>query len=142
MKILSWNVNGIRAIEKKGFLNWILKERPDILCIQETKAMEDQIPDHIKDIREYNCFFSSAERKGYSGVGLFSKEKPKKIKKGIEIKNLTEREEYLLQNIRDSFSLTSIFQTESSQKNDYSTKWISTTLFLQKLHTSKKEGKK
>ena len=80
-RILSWNVNGIRAAYKKGFLDWFLSENPDILCIQETKAHEEQVPDAIKDIKGYHAFFSSAEKKGYSGVGLFTKEEQKIIKK-------------------------------------------------------------
>ena len=142
MKILSWNVNGIRAIEKKGFLNWILKERPDILCIQETKAMEDQIPDHIKDIREYNCFFSSAERKGYSGVGLFSKEKPKKIKKGIEIKKF-DREGRILIAEYQRFILFNIYfpnGKQSEERLQYKMDFYNS--FLTKVTHLKKRGKK
>jgi len=78
IRILSWNVNGIRAAHKKGFLDWFLNEKPDILCVQETKAHEEQVPDAIKDIKGYRTFFSWAEKKGYSGVGLFTKEEPKK----------------------------------------------------------------
>ena len=62
MKLLSWNVNGIRAAYKKGILNWFSKEQPDILCIQETKAMKEQLPDDLINVNGYNSFFSSAER--------------------------------------------------------------------------------
>ncbi len=83
MKILSWNVNGIRAAHKKGFIDWMLKEKPDILCIQETKAHEEQLIDEIKNVNGYHSFFCSGERKGYSGVAIYSKEKPISIKKGF-----------------------------------------------------------
>ncbi len=78
MKLLSWNVNGIRAVHKKNlFLPLIEKEKPDILCVQETKADESQIPDDLKNIKGYFSYFESAKnKKGYSGVALFTKEKP------------------------------------------------------------------
>lgn len=75
-KILSWNVNGLRSIAKKGFLDFVKNYNPDILCIQETKAKVEDIPKELKEIRGYHSFFSSAERKGYSGVGVYTKEKP------------------------------------------------------------------
>lgn len=86
MEILSWNVNGLRAIYKKGFLDWIKKEKPDILCIQETKLQEAQVPEDIKNLKGYYTYFTSALRKGYSGVGLVTKEKPDTIKRGFGIK--------------------------------------------------------
>ncbi len=83
IKILSWNVNGLRAVHKKGFLDWFGKVNPDILCIQETKAHEEQLPDELKNISGYNSYFCSGERKGYSGVALYTKEKPISIKKSF-----------------------------------------------------------
>ncbi len=78
IRILSWNVNGLRAILKKRFLEWLLSEKPDILCLQETKIQENQVPREIMNVAGYHVFFASAHRKGYSGVALFSKEKPKR----------------------------------------------------------------
>ncbi len=75
-KILSWNVNGLRSIAKKGFLDFLKIYNPDILCIQETKAREEDIPNELKEISNYYGYFSSAEKKGYSGVGVYTKEKP------------------------------------------------------------------
>jgi len=79
MKIVSWNVNGIRAVHRKGFFKWFKKSKPGILCIQELKAKEDQIPDEIKQIKGYHSFYNSAYKKGYSGVGVWSKKKPLKV---------------------------------------------------------------
>lgn len=75
MKIISWNVNGIRAVHNKGFLEWITQESPDILCLQETKAELSQFPQAIVEHEHYSCISSSAEKKGYSGVATFSREK-------------------------------------------------------------------
>ena len=79
MKISSWNVNGLRAIYKKGFLDWLKKEKAEIICLQETKAHQDQLPEAILNIPGFFSYFSQPEKKGYSGVALFTKEKPLKI---------------------------------------------------------------
>lgn len=84
MKILSWNVNGIRAIIGKGFAEFVLNESPDILCLQETKARPEQVnlPDALAS---YHAFWSSAEKPGYSGVAIFSKAKPIHVSEGLGI---------------------------------------------------------
>ncbi len=74
MKIYSWNVNGIRAVDRKGlFMPFIKKHKPDILCLQETKAQQEQSP---LDLKEYVEYWNGAEKKGYSGTAIFTKEKP------------------------------------------------------------------
>ncbi|HHD92539.1 MAG TPA: exodeoxyribonuclease III [Candidatus Portnoybacteria bacterium] len=80
MKILSWNVNGLRAIYRKGFLSWLGKSQADIVCLQEIKAQKEQLPEEIIKPKGYYTYFNSAQRKGYSGTAIFSKEKPRKIK--------------------------------------------------------------
>jgi len=82
ISLLSWNVNGLRAIHRKGFLDWFRAAQPDILCLQETKASAEQIPEELKNISGYEVFWSAAERKGYSGVGLYTKLSPRLIEKG------------------------------------------------------------
>lgn len=79
MKIISWNVNGLRAVAKKNFFEYIDDENPDIIGLQETKLQESQIPKEIIDLEGYYKFWNSAERKGYSGVALFTKIKPNKV---------------------------------------------------------------
>ena len=85
MKILSWNVNGLRAIEKKGFHRWLLETQPDILAIQETKAHKEQLSDDLLHIDGYHSYFCSGERKGYSGTALYTKEEPNSLEYGIGI---------------------------------------------------------
>ncbi len=81
LKIISWNVNGIRAVHNKGlFVPFIEKYQPDILCLQETKAFQYQ---HTVDLPEYEEYWNSAERKGYSGTAIFTKEKPISVVNGI-----------------------------------------------------------
>ena len=79
LKLYSWNVNGLRAVLKKGFLDFVGKHQPDILGLQEIKAEESQVADGLKTLTGYHHVFSSAERKGYSGVALFTREKPKSV---------------------------------------------------------------
>lgn len=84
MKIYSWNVNGIRAVVNKGtFQKFIAEHQPDILCLQETKAMQGQAE---IDLPDYEEFWNSAEKKGYSGTAIFSKHKPLSIDFGLPLK--------------------------------------------------------
>ena len=86
MKLISWNVNGLRAVITKGFKNFFEEIDADIFCIQETKMQESQIDDNIKYIfKDYYSYWNSAEKKGYSGTAIFSKEKPINISYGIGI---------------------------------------------------------
>jgi exodeoxyribonuclease-3 len=83
MKIYSWNVNGIRSVHKKGALQAFIKDhQPDVLCLQETKANQDQIDVDYEDYEEYWC---SAERKGYSGTAIFTKQSPEEVICGLPI---------------------------------------------------------
>lgn len=81
MKLISWNVNGIRSAIDKGLLEFISNEDPDIICIQETKAQKNQVE---VDLDEYEEFWNSAERKGYSGTAIFTKHKPISVKFDID----------------------------------------------------------
>jgi exodeoxyribonuclease-3 len=83
--LYSWNVNGIRAIQKKGFLDWLSQTDPDILCLQETKAHPDQLEPELRQPEGYFTYWAAAERKGYSGVALFSKVEPKSVQLGLGI---------------------------------------------------------
>ena len=88
MKLLSYNVNGIRAALKKGFASWLESTQADVICIQETKAMETQVDTSVLDDIGYHHFWFSAQKKGYSGVAVFSKEKPKNVTYGSGIDHM------------------------------------------------------
>ena len=83
MKIISWNVNGIRAVIKKGFIDFVNEFDPDIICIQETKAHPDQVELNLENYK-YK-YWNSAEKKGYSGTAIFSKIKPLSVKNDMNI---------------------------------------------------------
>ncbi len=85
MKMISWNVNGIRAAQRKGFLDWFGEEGPDVLCVQETKASPEQLSEELLRVEGYHSYFSSAERKGYSGVATFTRAEPKEVRHGFGI---------------------------------------------------------
>ena len=85
MKIVSWNVNGIRAIAKKSFFTDLDILKPDILCLQETKAQDNQVAETLLPLNGYHIYSNSAERPGYSGTAVISKKKPLKVMKGINI---------------------------------------------------------
>lgn len=80
MQIISWNVNGIRAVERKGLFDPLFQSDPDIVCLQETKAEAHQLPEHITRRTGYHAYFNASKaRKGYSGVAIFSKEEPLEV---------------------------------------------------------------
>ena len=76
LRLLSWNVNGIRACVRKGFLDWLARDRADIVCLQETKATREQVPESLRDYSGYHVEWNPARRPGYSGVATFSRVKP------------------------------------------------------------------
>jgi exodeoxyribonuclease-3 len=86
MKIISWNVNGIRAVYKKDFLGWLAETNADIVCLQEIKIQSEQLPPDLVNPKNYYSFFNFANKKGYSGVAVYVRKKPLSIenKLGME----------------------------------------------------------
>jgi exodeoxyribonuclease-3 len=83
MRILSWNVNGLRAVQKKGFLPWVTREQPDVLCLQEIKARPEQLDDEFRNLKGYHTVYTPAKRPGYSGTAIYSRSKPDEVWTGI-----------------------------------------------------------
>ena len=83
MKLISWNVNGVRAVAKKGFAAQVKAWDADVICLQETKAQDDEVRLALKDLQGYEIYSSSAVRKGYSGTGILTRVKPISITYGI-----------------------------------------------------------
>jgi len=84
IRIASWNVNGLRAVHRKGNWSWFTSHKPDVLCLQETKSRPEQLPAKLTSTPGYNIFFDwPKEKKGYSGVGVYTNIAPDKIEKGI-----------------------------------------------------------
>ncbi len=105
-RLVSWNVNGIRACTNKGLIEWIKKDKSDIYCFQETKANLDQFPKEVTELKNYKLYTHSAQKKGYSGVAVLTKVEPKKVITQIGIEKfdiegrvlILEFEEYVLFN--------------------------------------------
>ena len=83
MRIITANVNGIRAAARKGFFSWMARQRADVICVQETKAQVHQLEDRVFWPRHYHGYFHDAEKKGYSGVAIYSRKKPSKVITGL-----------------------------------------------------------
>ena len=108
MKILSYNVNGIRAALKKGFADWLKTTEADVICIQETKALEDQVDTTVLIDLGYYHYWFSAQKKGYSGVAIFSKKKPNKVIFGSGIDHM-DFEGRIIRADFDLFSVMSLY---------------------------------
>ena len=109
MKIISYNVNGIRAAMKKGFIDWLIFEQPDVICVQEIKALQEQIDiEALEKIGYKYNYWYSAQKKGYSGVGIISKQKPNGVIYGTGIPEM----DFEGRNLRidfDQFSVMSLY---------------------------------
>lgn len=107
LKLSSWNVNGIRAWLKNGGLEYVKQENPDIFCVQETKCAEKELPMEQLNIPGYKSYWHSAQQKGYSGVGLYSKEEPVAVIKGIGMDKYDCEGRLLVAEYKDFYFLTS-----------------------------------
>ncbi len=142
IRLLSWNVNGLRAIHKKGSLGLLLKSRPDILCLQETKAREDQIPPDLKSVPGYCCYYSSGDKKGYGGVGLLCKKEPLQVRKGLGIAGFDDEGRAIAADYGD-FLLFSIYFPNgkaSKERLDYKLRFYDN--FLDLIGRLKSEGRR
>lgn len=117
MKIVSYNVNGIRAAIKKGFFDWLDAEKPDILCLQEIKAVHEQIPLQEFEARGYHHYWFPAEKKGYSGVGLLSIDKPDQVVTGMQIPEY-DREGRLLRADFGDLTVVSVYHPSGSSGDE------------------------
>lgn len=110
MKLISWNVNGLRAIAKKGDFKNIVAQNADILCLQETKSEADQLPPDVRNIPGYFSYFShSRTRKGYSGVGVYTKIEPEKVEEGMGVPEFDQEGRLLVLYFKDFVLLNCYF---------------------------------
>lgn len=126
MKIISYNVNGIRAAIGKGFIEWLKEEDPDILCIQETKANPSQFDVSLFEDIGYNCYWHSAEKKGYSGVGLLTKIKPDNVYYGVGVDKY-DSEGRLVRADFGELTILSVYHpsgTTGDIRQDYKMEWL------------------
>ena len=121
MKLISWNVNGLRACVGKGFFDFLAAEQPDMMCLQETKLQPEQAP----QIEGYYEYWNSAEKKGYSGVALFSKNEPQSVTYGIGIEE-HDHEGRVITADYGEFYLVTVYTPNSQdelRRLDYRMRW-------------------
>ena len=116
MKLYSWNVNGLRAVWKKGFLDWMKAEGPDVVCLQETKSQPEQLDESQKSPLGYYGYFSSAEKKGYSGVATFSKVEPLNVETKMGVPEI-DFEGRFLRTDYEGFSLINCYFPNSQREH-------------------------
>lgn len=123
MNLITWNVNGIRSVYKKGFLDWFNKEEPDILCLQEIKAKPHQLPEELKmedDLfkkRNYSVFFNSAEKPGYSGTALYLKTEPEKTTQTLGLERFDREGRILVADYKD-FKLINVYMPHGGRDKE------------------------
>lgn len=143
MKLVSWNVNGIRAVEKKGFLEWFMKESPDILCLQETKAHPDQLGFELTHPKDYYAYFSSSQlKKGYSGVVTYTKEKPLKVEDGFGIEKFDIEGRTVMTEFKDFILFNGYFPNGKASTERLQYKLEFYEAFLKHIEDLKQKGKR
>lgn len=137
--VYSYNVNGIRAAMNKGFGDWLAKAQPDILCLQETKAQPEQIDTAIFDRLGYYHYWYSAQKKGYSGVALLTKEKPDRVEYGMGIDEYDTEGRAIRADFGDISVVSMYFPSGTSGDARQAFKMIYLDRFLQWIEQLRKE---
>ncbi|MDC0948657.1 exodeoxyribonuclease III [Gammaproteobacteria bacterium] len=125
MKLVSWNVNGVRAVQNKGFVESLAQMQPDVLCLQETKAQDDQVATALEALDGYHLASYSAERKGYSGTAILSKREPLNITLGIGAQEHDNEGRVIVAEF-DDFQLLNVYTPNSGSalaRLDYRDEW-------------------
>jgi len=142
MKIVSWNVNGLRSLAKNDYWREFLKgTKPDIFCLQETKASPEQVPDELREMASFSSFFASSQvKKGYSGVALYSKIEPLSVIYGMGIQEFDQEGRLVGAEYEDFWLLNAYFPNggQGPERLDYKMRFYDAFLaFTQKLREQK-----
>ena len=141
MHLFSWNVNGIRAAQRKGFLEWVTKTRPDVICIQETKAQPEQLDHALLEPEGYRSYWASAERKGYSGVALYTRIEPLSVRVGLGIEEFDREGRTILADYDDFILLTTYVPNGSRDHSRVPFKMAYKNALLDTCNTLRAEGR-
>jgi len=141
MRVISANLNGIRSAHSKGFYIWLARQRADFVCLQETKAQPEQLSNAILNPKNWYTYFESAEKKGYSGVALFSRLQPDKVIRGLGDQELDLEGRYLQIDIGNLSVASVYFPSGSSGDLRQQTKFRFMDIFDQKLRDAYKQGR-
>ena len=140
LRIITANLNGIRSAAKKGFFEWAHTQNPDILCIQELKAQEADLDGALLSPNGYHGFFQYAQKKGYSGVGLYSKQKPDSVKIGFDNGEFDAEGRYVEARFGNLIVISAYFPSGSSAPERQEAKFRFLDLFMPHIEALKKEG--
>src|SRR5690606_2257000 len=140
MRLISWNVNGIRAVMKKDFIASFEQMQPDVLCLQETKAQDDQVLTAVAAIEHYHVYCNSAEKKGYSGTAIFSRTEPLSVQYDMGMPE-HDQEGRVIAAEYEQFILVNVYVPNSGselKRLDYRQRWDADFLsYLKKLEERK-----
>ncbi len=117
MKIISWNVNGLRAVYKRNFLGWLRKSGADIICLQEIKIQEDKLPIDLLKPKGFHAFFNFAVKRGYSGVAVYTKTKPLSVERKLGFKRF-DQEGRMLKLDFPAFSLINLYLPHGGRQKE------------------------
>ena len=141
--LLSWNVNGLRALHKRGgFVDWLLREQPDALCLQEIKALPEQLDPDLREVAGYHAYFNSGEFKGYSGVALYTREEPLDVAFGLGVPEF-DAEGRLVQADYGAFVLFGVYFPNGrmgSERLDFKMRFYDA--FLDRIESLRAEGRR
>jgi exodeoxyribonuclease-3 len=140
LRIITANLNGIRSAAKKGFFEWVKMQSPDILCIQELKAQEADLDKDLLTPHGYHGIFQYAQKKGYSGVGLYSKEKPDHIKIGFDGGEFDNEGRYVEARFGKLIVISAYFPSGSSAPERQEAKFRFLDIFMPHIEKLKSEG--
>jgi exodeoxyribonuclease-3 len=142
MQIISYNINGIRSALNKGLLNWMEQRKADVYCFQETKALREQVDHSAFDLLGYNSYWFSAQKKGYSGVAIFTRHKPDLVTYGFGNDEYDEEGRIVRADFGD-LSVISVYIPSGSSgeaRQGYKMQWLD--FFYDYMHNLKKQNKK
>jgi exodeoxyribonuclease-3 len=141
MKIITLNLNGIRSASRKGFLEWLPQQRADVICVQELKAQAADMTEDLLAPAGYHGHFHYAEKKGYSGVGIYSKTAPDRVKAGFGIAEFDEEGRYLRADFGDLSVISLYLPSGSSGEHRQASKFRFLDVFLPHLKKLQKAGR-
>lgn len=141
LSLYSWNVNGLRAARKKGFLEWLETEKPDILGLQETKCSPDQLDGELRAPAGYHTYWAAAERRGYSGVALYSRREPMSVTTGIGIAEFDREGRTIVADYGDFVYITAYFPNGSRDHSRVPFKMAYKAAFLDYCNDLQDKGK-
>lgn len=141
MRIASWNVNGIRACSKGGFLNWFENEGADVVCLQEIKAFPEQLTEEVRNPLKFHSFWHPAEKPGYSGVAIFSKKEPLQVIHGMGVGEIDREGRVLVAEFPDLVVINSYFPNSQRDHARLGYKLSFCSRMLEFCETYRKKGK-